>query len=234
MEEKEKNIDNKKSTNNKENKTGKVKLFILIVFSVLSISLFLGLEYIVISNVRYKPIIYLYPTQETEVTVSLGYKDKLTSSYPKYEDSWKVLAKPSGDLTYLKTNQKLYSLYYESNGILHFKVEKDGFCVKGEEVAKFLEEKLAKLGLTERESEEFIIYWLPKLENNKYNYIRFATSKEIDIDMPLNINPKPDNTIRVLMTFKGLKKPIDVQEQSLTTPKRTGFVAVEWGGTEIK
>ena len=220
--------------NNDKDKKGKMKLLILIIFVILPISIFLGFALIVVTNARYKPIIYLYPTEEKEVTVSLGYKDKLTTSYPKYEDSWKVLAKPNGDLTYLKTNQKLYSLYYESDGILHFKVEKDGFCVKGDEVAKFLENKLAKLGLTERESEEFIIYWLPKLENNKYNYIRFATNEEIDIDMPLNITPKPDNTIRVLMTFKGLEKPIDVQEQHLETPNRTGFVAVEWGGTEIK
>ena len=38
-------------------------------------------------------------------------------------------------------------------------------------ISDSLEEKLAILGLTERESEEFIVYWLPKLEKNKYNYI---------------------------------------------------------------
>ena len=36
------------------------------------------------------------------------------------------------------------------------------------------------------------------------------------------------------MTFKGLENPIDVQEQQLETQTRTGFIAVEWGGTEIK
>lgn len=35
------------------------------------------------------------------------------------------------------------------------------------------------------------------------------------------------------MTYKGLKNPIKVQEQKLETPERNGFVAVEWGGTEI-
>ena len=52
--------------------------------------------------------------------------------------------------------------------------------------------------------------------------------------MPLTIEPNPDTTIRVLMTFKGLNEPIDVKEQKLTTPERKGFVAVEWGGTEIQ
>ena len=52
--------------------------------------------------------------------------------------------------------------------------------------------------------------------------------------MPLEINPKPDTIIRVLMVFKRLEEPIDIAEQKLETPQRTGFTAVEWGGTEIK
>ncbi len=40
-----------------------------------------------------------------------------------------------------------------------------------------MEEKLEVLGFYEREEEEFIIYWLPKLEANKYNYIRFASEE---------------------------------------------------------
>lgn len=79
--------------------------------------------------------------------------------------------------------------------------------------------------------EEFIIYWLPKLESNNYNYIRFATLNEINTNMPLEINPNPNTIIRVLMIFKGLEKPINVEEQKLNTHERKGFVAVEWGGT---
>lgn len=181
-----------------------------------------------------KPIIYLYPKEDTEVSVKLQYKDNITTSYPKYLDGWNVLAKKDGTLTDLSTNKNLYSLYYESENLLNFKVENDGFIVKGSDASTFLEEKLAILGLTEREAEEFIIYWLPKLEANKYNYIRFATLDEINKNMPLEINPNPDTIIRVLMTYKGLETPIDITEQQLETPTRTGFVAVEWGGTEIK
>ena len=36
------------------------------------------------------------------------------------------------------------------------------------------------LGLNDREAEEFIVYWLPKLEENKYNLIRFETAEEIN------------------------------------------------------
>lgn len=182
----------------------------------------------------YKPIIYLYPTKDTEISVKLQYKDNITISYPRYLNGWKVLAKKDGTLTDLETNKSLYSLYYESENVVAFKVENDGFVVKGEDTIAFLEEKLAILGLTERESEEFIIYWLPKLETNKYNYIRFATIDEINKNMPLEINPNPDTIIRVLMTFKELENPIEIKEQKLETINREGFVVVEWGGTEIK
>ena len=180
-----------------------------------------------------KPIIYLYPEQETEVTVKVGNPQNLTHTYPKYENEWIVLAKPNGDLKDLKTGRNLYALYWEGIN----KVEpnmNEGFIVKGEDTIKFLEEKLEILGLNEREAEEFIVYWLPKLESNKYNFIRFQKEEEINNNMPLEITPKPDTVIRIVMEFKGIEKPIQIQEQKLSTPQRTGFTVVEWGGTEIK
>lgn len=130
----------------------------------------------------------------------------------------------------------MYALYYESRLLDYkFAVEGNGFVVKREDITSFLEDKLARLGLSEREAEEFIVYWLPRLGEYEYNYIRFATMDEINQAMPLDISPKPDTTIRVLMTYKGLDKPLaGVKEQQLPdTPTRTGFTAVEWGGSEI-
>ena len=186
-----------------------------------------------------KPILYLYPTADTNVTVKLGKPEKLTVSYPTYDAStgWRVLAKPSGELVDLSSGRNLYALYYESNLLNdEFKVEEDGFIVRRENVASFLEDKLARLGLNEREAEEFIVYWLSRLSEHEYNYIRFATVDEISEAMPLEINPAPDTIIRVLMTYKGLDEPLaGVKEQQLPdTPTRTGFTAVEWGGSEIR
>ena len=235
-----------KSKNKNSNKI-KIALIIIIVLLVITAIGIIVYQRIKVTKDNYnnqfneykerhldKPIIYLYPNEETKVSVNLEYSNKITCSYPKYVDGWNVLAKPNGDLVDLKSNRNLYALYYESENVSNFKVQQDGFIVKSEDTAQFLEEKLAILGLTERESEEFIVYWLPKLEKNKYNYIRFATMDEINKNMPLELNPSPDSVIRVLMTFKKLENPIDVQEQKLQTPNRTGFVAVEWGGTEIK
>lgn len=212
----------------------KYKLLLIIVVILIIESLNLANKAYLERNMVYKPIIYLYPEDKTKISVILGNSDKITCSYPKYINVWNILAKPNGDLKDLSTGKDLYSLYYESKNIVDFKVEKEGFCIKGEDSANFLEEKLEQLGLNYKEKEEFIVYWLPKLEANKYNYIRFATVDEINENMPLEINPNPDKIIRVLMTFKGLENPINVQEQQLETQTRTGFVAVEWGGTEIK
>lgn len=51
--------------------------------------------------------------------------------------------------------------------------------------------------------------------------------------MPIKFSKKPDSLIRILMTYKKIDKPITIKEQKLETPKREGFVAVEWGGVEI-
>lgn len=184
----------------------------------------------------FKPIIYLYPQNEKEIKVKLGKEENLLYTYPKYQKEWSIIAKPNGDLVDITTKRNLYALYWEGKNTKIYDNTKmnEGFCVKGEDTIKFLEEKLAILGLNEREAEEFIIYWLPKMESNKYNYIRFQTKEEIEQNMPLEIKPNPDTIIRIMMEFKVLDEKVKVTEQKLETPKREGFVAIEWGGTEIK
>ena len=179
-----------------------------------------------------KPIIYIYPNEDMNVEVELSNPEKLVVTYPKYEDSWKVKAHTDGTLIDEK-GKKYYALYWEGIGKDN-SIKEDGFVIKGEDSAKFLEEKLEILGLNYKEKDEFIMYWLPKLESNKYNYIRFMTREEIDKNMELNINPEPDTLIRVMMEYKGLDKKIKVKDQKLPQVERTGYTVVEWGGTEIK
>lgn len=190
----------------------------------------------ILSQGAYKPIIYLYPENEIQLNVKLGYPELATCLYPEYDvkSGWNVLAKPNGDLFDLNTNRKLYALYYESKNKKEYNVTDEGFIVSREDTVKFLEEKLAILGLNDREAEEFIIYWLPKLQENEYNYIRFASVDEINENMPLEFSQQPDTLIRILMTYKGLNTPIQVKEQNLEKIERKGFTAVEWGGSEIK
>ncbi len=183
-----------------------------------------------------KPIIYIYPIEETKVTVKLGKPENLAVSYPKYkEEGWKVLAKTDGTLIDSNSGRNLYALYWEGKKIeKRANNVKEGFVVEGENTAKFLEEKLAILGLNEREAEEFIVYWLPQMENNKFNYIRFESLEEIEEIMPLEINPKPDTLIRIMMEWEPLDEKIEIEEQKLEKAERDGYTVVEWGGTKLK
>lgn len=187
----------------------------------------------------YKPIIYIYPTTTTEVEVKVGNPERLTCTYPKYneEKGWKVIAKPNGELEDKETGRKLYALYWEGQNIKDYTKEndkiKEGFCIEGKDTAQFLEEKLKILGLNEREAEEFIVYWLPQMEKNKYNYIRFQSMEEINENMPLEITPNPETLIRVVMEWKGLDEKIETKEQQLQEVERKGYTVVEWGGTII-
>lgn len=186
------------------------------------------------SNAVYKPIIYLYPNKDMEINVKVGKPEYLTTTYPKYNNGWKVRADKNGNLIDEK-GRSYYALYWEGKNTSLDGMKDEGFVIKGNESSSFLEEKLALLGLNEREANEFIMYWLPKLEYNKYNYIRFATIEEINDNMPLIIEPKPDNIIRVMMIYKPLNEFILVKEQKLDeVSKRNGFTVVEWGGTELQ
>lgn len=240
-----KNTDNSNNLKKKNKKIWVIISIITIILVIVGIVIYniLTIEYIPMSPypvreypgtiVVYKPIIYLYPEKETQISVKLGKKENITCSYPEYKDGWNIIAKPDGKLIDLETNRNLYGLYWE--GIQSDNIDtKKGFVVKGSDTIKFLEEKLEILGLNEIEAQEFIIYWLPKMQNNKYNYIRFATLDEINENMPLDFSVRPDTLIRVLMQYKPLEEYMEVEEQELVSSKREGFVVVEWGGTQIK
>ena len=179
-----------------------------------------------------KPIIYIYPTSETEVNVKLWTPENLSHTYPKYNPKkwWNVIAQPNWDLEDMDTWRKLYALYREwkSDNETNFD---EWFVVAWKDIIPFLEEKLAILWLNERESEEFIVYRLPQMEDNKYNLIGFETKAQQDENMPLNITPTPDTVIRVMMDWKAIDEPIDIPEQQLFTSERTGFTVVEWWGS---
>lgn len=186
------------------------------------------------NRIVYKPAIYIYNAPDEEVNVKIGTENMdVTVSYPQYpSDGWTVRqSEDGGRLSYEGKNYRY--LYYE--GELKEDVDwdmKTGFCVKSEDTAAFLEEKLKTLGLNEDEIREFVVYWLPLMQKNAYNLISF-TSKQYDELVPLKINPAPEQTIRVYMTYKPLEEPVEVKPQELETIERDPdkYTAVEWGGS---
>ena len=178
-----------------------------------------------------KPVIYLYPTAQMPISVKLDVDGRLTTTYPAYRDGWEVIARPDGTLTDPVTGREYYCLYWEGVTDTEYDLSR-GFVIPGEDTAAFLEEALAKLGLTEREANEFIIYWLPRMEGNAYNLISFQTEAYTE-NAKLTITPTPDSMLRVFMAWKPLETPIEIEPQELTAFERLGFTVVEWGGTEL-
>ncbi len=180
-----------------------------------------------------KPVIYLYPEQEQQVSVSLDYNGDIFASYPDYPDSgWQVTARPNGKLTY---QGKEYSyLFWEGTPASDRTYDlSTGFVVPGSETREFLRGKLSEIGLTPAEYNEFIVYWYPKMQDNLYNLIHFATPDEYDKYAKLTVAPTPDSVLRVFMVFKALDTPLEVAPQIFPVFSRQGFTVVEWGGSEI-
>jgi hypothetical protein len=182
-------------------------------------------------DIAYKPIIYIYPNKDMDLTIKLGNKDNLLYTYPKYKDNWNVHVTKDGNIYDYDTKRNYYGLYWEGKDDYQLDMSK-GFVVKGEDTVKFLEDKLSILGLNDYEINEFIIYWIDKLEANEYNFISFRNMEDINASMPLYISEEPDTLIRVMMDYKPLDNYIEVKEQELTKVDRTGYTVVEWGGTK--
>ena len=177
-----------------------------------------------------KPVLYLYPEETAEVSVKLDYQGRLTTTYPAYNDGWVVTAEPDGTL---EMDGKEYSyLFWEGVSDAEYDFSK-GFVVAGEDTAEFLQEKLALLGLTPREYNEFIVFWLPRMEGNPYNLIAFQGAAYTD-SAPLEVEPEPDTVLRVFMAYQALEEPMEVPEQELVPTERAGFTLVEWGGTCVE
>ncbi|MFA6436400.1 MAG: hypothetical protein WCW30_04690, partial [Candidatus Gracilibacteria bacterium] len=120
-----------------------------------------------------KPVLYLYPEQETKVSVQVAYQGLLTSTYPQAQNgAWEVIASPDGTLS--DGNRTYDYLFWEGISPLTETFQfTDGFVVQREEIIPFLEEKLTVLGLNDSEQDDFISYWLPQMNGKGWVMVRF-------------------------------------------------------------
>ena len=183
-----------------------------------------------------KPVIYLYPEQETKVNVQLSFNGTLTSTYPTLpSEGWTVTAQPDGTLTDEEGRSYRY-LFWEGVADVDWKQD-SGFLVKAEDTREFLEQSLTQLGLNELEQNDFITYWLPKLEKNGESFVTFAAEQYTD-NAVLTVTPQPDSVLRVQMLISKVDDSNraafqKLPEQELPRFEREGFVLVEWGGTDL-
>lgn len=176
-----------------------------------------------------KPVVYLYPEEPTDVAVKVDYKGTLYTTYPAYQDGWFVTAYPDGRIINKSDGTEYYYLFWD--GFTDFRWDfNEGFVVPGDEAEAFLREKLSYMGLTPREYNDFIVFWLPELHRNPYNLVMFATDQYEEL-AGMEITPVPDSILRVHMVFKRIGEPVEIREQTLKPFTRKGFTVVEWGGS---
>ena len=181
-----------------------------------------------------KPVIYLYPERVSDISVKLDFNGRLHCTYPEYdsESGWQVTAYPDGTLIDKATGFEYSYLFWDGFTDVEYDMSK-GFVVKGEETAAFLRNTLSQMGLTPREYNEFIVYWLPLMQNNPYNLI--TVQKELYTEnAKLTVTPEPDSLLRIFMVYKPLDELIEIEAPEILPFERNGFCVVEWGGAEIK
>ena len=195
--------------------------------------------------VAYKPVLYVYPEREQSLTVFLDVEGELGTVYPAPDEqvvadghtraSWSVTASPDGTLT--DEGGRTYpSLFWD--GKMTLEAPQQGFIVARADAVPFLEEKLALLGLTDKEAADFITFWAPQIRANEYTFVSFdassyASQATYSFTDEAGAPVEPDTFIRVFMTIRAADaNEVATPQVFGPTPTRSGFTVVEWGGTE--
>lgn len=179
-----------------------------------------------------KPVIYLYPEEEKAIKVKVTPDQGLTISDPEYNGGWDVISDTQSNITN-KVDGKVYPyLFWEGVSGVEYETPKMGFIVESNNLDSFLDDKLSQLGLINKEIDDFKEFWIPEMkkENKPYYFVTFLSQDFIDKLAPLEVDPRPDTVIRVMMDYHGLDQYEKVSEFQIKTPERKGFTVVEWGG----
>lgn len=196
-------------------------------------------DWILLTNPEYsvqaecgKPVIYLYPQKDTQVTVQVG--ASITKSEPTYpQNGWTVLAHPNSQLDY--QNNTYPNLFWEGTGQgIYTNHAGQGFVVAQSKLTSTIISQLKQQGLNNQETADFMEFWQSKLPQTPYVRLTWLDTADMNVLAPLSVNPHPNTVIRVFLEFEGLDKFVSLKPQKLSAPTRSGFTLVEWGGLLLK
>ncbi len=174
----------------------------------------------------YKPNIYIYPEEniQLKVTVDFPLGGEIVNSIPSYNEVWKISVDTSGMI-----NDEYTYLFYESRQPDIWQ-NKEGWTVEAGELKLFFRENMKAYGFEGGEIEDFIEYWIPKLNVYKYYSIYPQTIDLIEDVIRLNFSKEPDFFLRLFYLVEGS----DIIQDSITEPEiktftRKGYFVTEWG-----
>lgn len=172
-----------------------------------------------------KPNIYLYPEEKADISLSLEFPQggSVVKSIPEYGDGWNVTVESDGTI-----DGEYGYLFYEAKQP-DFYQYKTGWTVKKDNLETFFRENLARYGFKGREIEDFIEWWIPRLNENCYD-VYPQTAEEIDKVIKINISKTPDSVQRLFYIIKKDEKCRDfLAKPEIKSFDRKGFALLEWG-----
>lgn len=177
-------------------------------------------------NVVYKPNIYIYPTEKTQLEVKINFPmgGNIITSIPEYGQGWNIAVDTNG----LIDNTYSY-LFYESIQPDIWQVNY-GWITKSDQLESFFRQNMSEYGFEGREIDDFIDYWIPKLDNYAFYSIYPQTERTITNVIKIDFSKQPDTMLRLFYVIKGHNQmPDELIEPTIESFERNGFAVTEWG-----
>ncbi|MFX1454384.1 MAG: hypothetical protein ACFFDB_03330 [Promethearchaeota archaeon] len=204
-----------------------IVIFLIIVSIILTSTVITIYTYLPSDSdepIVFKPAIYLYPQEPLKIKVSLTINGEITVSEPEYNNGWIVAVEPGGNI-----EGNYDYLFYEAR-LNVLEIPEEGWCVEYKNLELWMNCTLKELGLNEKESKDFMDFWLNFLSIANYYEIKLLSKEYLAFNMGLIIDPIPETIIRVILTFSPHKNAFEIENPLIKTPTRSGFTVVEWGG----
>ena len=177
-------------------------------------------------NMVYKPNIYIYPTEQIDLSVKLNFPlgGEIVTSIPEYGTGWNINVDTSG----LINNSYSY-LFYESTQPDIWQ-RNNGWTIQTDKLESFFRQNMTEYGFNEKEINDFIEYWIPRLNDYQLYSIYPQTKSLIDNVIQLDFSKQPDNILRLFYVIKGQNQLQDkLTEPTIDNFEREGYFVTEWG-----
>jgi len=172
---------------------------------------------------NYAPAIYVYPEQETDMSVRLLLPEncRVTYSEPAYNGGWDVHVKPDGTI-----DDQFRFLYYEAT-IPDYELPSYGYTISSERLAPDLADILSLYGLNDEEIADMIAFWEPVLKD--FPWYAFIPLKADDL-IGLEVTPSAESMLRLWFQLVPLQAHVTLADPpNPGVFERTGLTVVEWG-----
>lgn len=191
----------------------------------------LNLDVDACAGVACLPNIYLYPERPMEVFVSLHFEDGayLIANAPAFESppSWRVEISTDGTIQGVDHHFLFYEAYVGLPSFL-----KRGWVVPPHGFLDWATSTLSHLGWNEREIEDFLKAWWPRLDENRTFLVYLIPPDWVASRVDLSITPQPDEIVRHWFYIERVdhkREHRDMQPPYISKPQRRGFSVLEWG-----